>query len=440
MKTNGKTIIIAAIAIIVASLMLSASVVALANEAPEDEAFAPSESAAVEIPAQVEAPKPVADFIQEQSDIKTETADRIVLYEGDLFEAALLARGNGIDEEELALIINDTMQMYNQYAEIVLTNAYELPGFAYLYDPDYIAANTHLSSPAERVGNDAVIRSLGANGVYFRDEAEGKDFYEDLMCIIEYRIEMADSRLTTGYDKDEYLVNGVDWIHTIRAGEPGEDRYEKKWYVRYERVCLLAQGENDVHPELSYTVSFDYETGDDTIVNSYDGAEPMIIVSFDDVMITGGDSLLGYKHLNVGRSAGNAHYGSHDLSIHEYKLDRNFMTDQVKCLVPGYDTDTRTALLSSEEYVFETGMSFAELINEYGVPYTTCSRKEQGKITPAGMSIAPEILCVEGSSTAFDEFKYYAGYYVTTDGKLFTVYFSHDGEFTVTGFDCVELF
>lgn len=445
MKTNGKTIIIVAVMIVVASLLLSASVVALAGEAPEDEAFAPGESAAAEIPAQVEAPKSVAEFIEEQSDIKTEAGDRIVLYEGELFETALLARGNGIGEEELALIINDTVQMYNQYAEIVLTNAYELPGFAYLYDPDYLATNEHLSSPAERIGDDAVIRSFGANGVYFRDEVGEKDVYEDHMCIIVYRVEMADSRLTAGYDKDEYFVNGSDWAHTIRAGEPGENRYEKSSYVRYERVCLLALGENDT-PEFGYTYVFDFTTGDSNVVYSYEGEESLIVFAADDAKITTDENVYGYNCLNVGRNGTErVNNGSHDLTIKGFEFDRNVMIEQTLELYPGYDINTRTALLDSGEYEFEVGMSFNELVDAYGIPYMSYAKGYWEIVSYTAPPVFHGIKDQVEIAWADDPdglwlFYVYGGYYVTTDGKLFTVYFSHDGEFTVTGFDCKELF
>ena len=144
---NRKTILIAATLIIVSALLLAASVTALASGEPEDKVFDAGEALAMDLPAQTEAPKSVAQFRQEQSAVKNETSGGIVLYAGDLFESALLARGSGVDEEELGLLINDTVQMYNQYGEIVLTNAFALPGFAYLYDADYIAASGYLSSP-----------------------------------------------------------------------------------------------------------------------------------------------------------------------------------------------------------------------------------------------------------------------------------------------------
>ncbi|MBO4277880.1 MAG: hypothetical protein J5925_05750 [Clostridia bacterium] len=443
---NRKTILAAAVLIIVSALILSASVTALANNEPGDAAFEAGGSIVPDLPAQVESPKSVAEFLQEQSAFKAETANGIVLYAGDLFEAALNARGNGMSEEELGLIINDTVQMYNQYGEIVLTNAYTLPGFAYLYDADYLAANDHLSTPAVRAGDDAVIHSFGANGTYFRDEVGKKDVYEDLMCIVEYRIEMADSRLTSGYHKEEYMLNGSDWVHTVKAGTPGSNWFGPSSYIKYDRICMLALGEADEQPEFGFTISFDYSTGDDSISNSYNGDEPLIVFASNDVKITSGDNVYGYKSLNVGRNGvDKVKTGRHDLTIKGFEFDRNVMLEQTAVLYPEYDANTRTALLGSDEYDIEVGMSFRELVDAYGIPYMNYQKGYSEIVSydapPVfhGEQGQPEIEWADDPDGLW-LFYVYGGYYVTTDGKLYTVYFSHDGEFSVTGIDCRDLF
>ncbi|MBP5156080.1 MAG: hypothetical protein J6252_05815, partial [Clostridia bacterium] len=59
---NRKTILIAATLIIVSALLLAASVTALASGEPEDKAFDAGEALAMDLPAQTEAPKSVAQF------------------------------------------------------------------------------------------------------------------------------------------------------------------------------------------------------------------------------------------------------------------------------------------------------------------------------------------------------------------------------------------
>lgn len=440
---NRKTILIAATLIIVSALLLAASVTALASGEPEDKAFDAGEALAMDLPAQTEAPKSVAQFRLEQSAVKTETSGGIVLYAGDLFESALLARGSGVDEEELGLLINDTVQMYNQYGEIVLTNAFALPGFAYLYDADYIAASGYLSSPAERVGDDAVIRTLGSNGVYFGDEVKNKNVYEDLMCIVEYRVEMADSRLTTGYHKEEYMLNGADWVHTVKAGVPGSDWYGPSSYVKYDRVCLLALGEED-EPEFSFTLGFVENEVSDSFV--YDNAEPLIVFTHDDAKITDESSYYGYTSLNVGRDgAEKVISGRHDLTVKGYEFDRNMMIEQTMVLYPEYDSTVHTALLASDEYDIRAGMSYRELLDAYGIPYMNYQKGYCEIVSydapPVfhGEKGQPDIEWADDPD-GLQLFYVYGGYYVTTDGKLITVTFSRDGEFSVTGADCRDLF
>ena len=133
-----------------------------------------------------------------------------------------------------------------------------------------------------------------------------------------------------------------------------------------------------------------------------------------------------------------------DLMINGYRFNRNQLEWQTMDLLPDYDTQTRTALLPAEEYAFEIGMSYEELIRRYGIPYQSYAEGLIGfnmdtmQFTGNLETIPPVFIPNEPDLEKM--YRVYAGFYVSTDGKLFKVYFSEDGSFTVTGFDCKDLF
>lgn len=445
MKQNKRLLIITAVMLLTSSLLLAISVSALANSIPEDAQFTPEES--IVLPKS-EAPKSQADLRQEQDAIKTVSGSTVVLFGEGQFETALQARGNArTTEEEINFVINDTVQMYNKYGEIVLTNAFTLPCFSYLYDAGYIAANTHLGSPLERRGNDAVIRPKTENGIYFRDEVNDKYVYEEVVSIVVYRVEMADAHMTVGTDKEEFMMDGENWSYTLTSGAVSEsDWYGPGSYVRYNRVCLLPLGgeEGDGLPVFFQSMAMTPENAG-AISSEYEADYPLVMFFPDDAKITD-DSIYGRTDLNVGRNGINrVNTGAHDLTINGFEFDREIMNMQVGALYPEYNADTRTALLDSAEFDIEAGMTFKELVDAYGIPYQ-CYAKGYCEIVDLN---APPVFHGVKDNAVMEWnddpdglwlFRFYSGFYVTTDGKLITVTFSRDGNYDVTEVKVEDLF
>lgn len=446
MKTNKKTILATAVLLIVSALALGVSFTALANSNPADQMFEPAEETPVNLPAQVEAPRTVAEFQQQQSAYKHVEDGTVTLYSREQFDdirAELESDGKAaLGVQELNYLINDSLQLYRQNGEIVLTNAFTLPCFSYLFDEGYLSARKDSKATVLRRGDDAVIQPQSLTGIYFRGEGKAAEETElDLQAIIVYRVEMNTDALRSGSEKEEFNPGGSGiWRHTLSLDTtPHDDYYGPSSYISYKRVCMIGFEEDDYH----YMYAWDMNGSDETSYQS-SGTNGAAFYATETYMTD--DSLpVGFKMVDMSDVNGKVAEGNrNDLMINGYRFNRNQLEWQTMDLLPDYDTQTRTALLPAEEYAFEIGMSYEELIRRYGIPYQSYAEGLIGfnmdtmQFTGNLETIPPVFIPNEPDLEKM--YRVYAGFYVSTDGKLFKVYFSEDGSFTVTGFDCKDLF
>ena len=446
MKTNKKTILAAAVMLIVSALALTVSFTALANSNPADQPFEPAEETPINLPAQVEAPRTVAEFQQLQSAYKHAEDGTLTLYAGDQFadiRTNLESAGEVIlSEQELNYLINDSLQLYRQNGEIILTNAFTLPCFSYLFDENYLSSRNDSKATVLRRGDDAVIQPQSLTGVYFRGEGKTAEETElDLQCIIVYRVEMNSNALKNGSEKEEFNPGGSGiWRHTLSLDTtPHDDYYGPSSFIGYKRVCMIGFEEDDYH----FMYAWDLYGSDESSYQSA-GTKGAAFYATEtyltDESLRGGFKMVDMSDVNGKIAEGNRN----DLMINGYRFNRNQLEWQTMDLLPDYDTQTHTALLPADEYVFEVGMSYAELIQTYGIPYQSY---EEGLIGfdidtmtfTGNLETIPPVF-VPNEPDLEKMYRVYAGFYVSTDGKLFKVYFSEDGNFTVTGYDCKDLF
>lgn len=452
MKTNRKTILTAVIMLLISSLLLAVSFSALADSDLEDQAFEPAEESFVDLPAQIEAPRTVAEFRELQSVYKHEENGTLTLYSPEQFASVIAERENGgaaeISEEELNFLINDTLQLYRQNTEIVLTNAFTLPCFSYMFDADYLSSLRDYIGTVLRRGDDAVIVPQSLKGIYFRGEGKSAEETKlELQCIIIYRVEMASASLIKGSEKEEFNPGGSNiWRHTLTKNTVyPADYYGPSSYIGYKRICMISFEEEDAGEDADTFFVYSWNMNDPEATQYYSSGTRGAAFYNTETYLTAVNTLHGYKFVDMSDASGKVAEGNrNDLMINGYRFNRDGLDYQTMDLMPGYDIQTHTALLPADEYEFEIGMSYAELINKYGIPYQSYEEGAIGfdmdTMQFTGNHVSIPTYVVPNETDLLKMFRVYSGFYVTADGKLFTVYFSQDGEFTVIGFDCKDLF
>ena len=293
-----------------------------------------------------------------------------------------------------------------EYDEIVLTNAMKLAAFGFINDPDYDTQAFFDRNKSKLVfdGDDVIIRPQHRDGIYYNGEyTELSAMEQEITSILLYRVEMSDSGLLPGdhetklgitaennFVSDKFIPGQINKPVSVWSSDKVESHLRGA-------ALIFDEGAFDGN-EYEKALSFGW-TQDGNAGRSYFNASGMSGVIFSTYYFTKVDqngeqfsAVEGTEQITP-----YIHGGFHDLWYYEYTFDS-------ECLC---DNESRTPVLDSAEYDIQTGDTLKELTAKYGIPFIQYINVFTG----------------EYSNIDFDSTGHNIKtvYYVSEDGKLFTV-------------------
>ena len=418
MKIKKQTLILALALILIASAVLTAGMTVLANENVGEQPIDPNDSidTAVITPEKTKVPISVLQEKFGQFNHPGE-GNSVTLYSDEQFEAIAAKRNAGerfyLTEEEFDYLVSDTLKLYMEYDEIVLNNAMTLPCFAFVNDPAYDTRIFFDKSKSALVfeGDDVIVHPQHRDGVYYSGEyTEWSAMEQEIANIVLYRVEMSDSGLVAGNNVFECRFTGENSAVVREYFAPGAKAAGSSWsetgIVDNIRGAALVFDEGAIGSASEYKnlLSFGSTQGSESNSRDYYNESGFRGISFsyyffskitaegEKVSAVDGDDILPYHH-----------GGYIDLWFYGYNFDREVLAGE---------SDARTPLLNSAEYVINTGDSYEATAAAYGVPYTQYMNVFTGEAVNVDMDLSGNYV-----RTA---------YYVSEDGVLFTICFAPD--------------